>query len=114
MERKGTVLWRLGRWIALAALAWSAHTHAIAKQVEARPADSAMRSMSIQDCQPCAACYQGPAPAMHKYGVNDEPALMPSTWVTPLDEEVGSLGIFSGSSLRSGLALRVLYCRWLN
>lgn len=114
MLDKATGMRYLRRWIALAWLAWSVHMPAFAAQVEMPPCDEMTQAMAVADCQACATCALAPASVDRTVERDDNPAALPSSWATQLHQRTVINEATMGAAVRPPLALRVLYCRWLN
>ena len=99
---------------ALIGFVWAAPIQAIPLQIDLHASAAIAQQMAMTDCQPCASCYIGPPFAVHKAGGGDDlgpvaaPATMRFVSQTDIDEFVSDI------SAVPAVALRLLYCRWLN
>lgn len=105
---------RLGHWIVLFALAWAATTAAYAAQAAMQPCAEAMRLLSVADCQPCAIGHAIPAAGTRMAESDDGPDVISVGRSTHPEQQATTDETRVGPAVRPPLALRVLYCRWLN
>lgn len=103
---------RMGRWIVLFALAWAATTATYAAQAEMQPCAEAMRSMA--DCQPCVIGHAIPAAEKRMAESDDGPDVISAGWRTHFEQQAAIDETRIGTAEKPPVALRVLYCRWLN
>lgn len=69
---------------------------------------------SMSDCTPCAACYIGPPFNAHKTGDGDQPDVDIAPLTRRFVAEENTCVFGSDVVDVPVLALRILYCRWLN
>lgn len=95
-------------------LAWVGTTTAFATQVDQRLCIEAMQSLSAIECQPCAIGSVIPAAEQRLTESDDHPEAMSGghrNRIIPavLNDEAKRI-----TAVQPPLALRILYCRWLN
>lgn len=103
----------VARSAVLISFAWAGHAQALPAQIEMRSYKAAKQQVAT-GCLPCASCYMASPLAARTAGSGDHPDAAPLSWVTRLTQPVNSHEFVTGGSVRPALALRLLYCRWLN
>ncbi|MFC3108380.1 hypothetical protein ACFOFO_10470 [Undibacterium arcticum] len=106
------------RTVVLICLVWAGHAQALPLQlqlqIDVRAAAAIKQQMAMADCLPCASCYMAPPSAARMAGSGDHPDVAAASWIMRLDLPTDSHAFVPEGSVRPALALRVLYCRWLN
>ncbi|WP_139335585.1 hypothetical protein [Janthinobacterium sp. TND4EL3] len=92
---------------------WRSHVQALPLQIDLRASAAIAQPMTMTNCQPCAMCCIGPPFAVQKAsGDNLDPGATPVTMRYVSQTDSGRF--FSDISEVPVVALRFLYCRWLN
>ncbi|MGK5047894.1 hypothetical protein ACQ4WP_18645 [Janthinobacterium sp. GB4P2] len=92
---------------------WHSHVPAFPLQIELRASAAIAQPMAMTNCRPCAMCCIGPPFAVQKAsGDNLDPGATAATMRYVSQTVSGRF--FSDISEVSVVALRFLYCRWLN
>ncbi|MDB5992424.1 MAG: hypothetical protein JWQ10_3827 [Herbaspirillum sp.] len=92
---------------------WTGHAQALPPQIDRPVVMMSKQKMAMTDCQPCASCYIGPPfPARKAGGGDPGSGAAPVTIRFVSQTDIGEY--VSDSSEVPALALRILYCRWLN
>lgn len=85
---------------------------AFSAQADMLPCDGAVQSMT--DCQACVTCVLAPASVERTVERDDSPAALLSSGLTQLYQQIDINEATIVAAVWRPLALRVLYCRWLN
>ncbi|WP_143751213.1 hypothetical protein [Collimonas sp. PA-H2] len=119
---KPLISWRLRRIsmccvlcaAVLIALAWTAQAGALPLQSDRLVALTSGQPPTMTACLPCASCYLAPPAVASIHGNGDHPGLMyiatTRRFIAANESEI----VVPDFSVRPTLALRVVYCRWLN
>ena len=105
---------RLGYRITLFALTWAVTTAACAADAEMSPCAEAMPPLSMADCQSCTIGNAIPATGKPMAESDDGPAIISAGWGTRFAQQAAIDEVRIGTAARPFVALRLLYCRWLN
>lgn len=92
---------------------WRSHVQAFPLQNDLRASAAIAQPMAMKNCQPCAFCYIGPPFAVHKAG-SDYPDIAATAAMMRFVSRTDSGEFVSDISEVPLVALRLLYCRWLN
>lgn len=92
---------------------WCSHIPAFPLQNDMPASAAIAQPMAMPSCQPCAFCYMGPPFADHNAG-GDYPDLGATTATMRFVSQTDRSDFFSDMSDVPAVALRLLYCRWLN
>jgi len=99
--------------VVLSGLIWCSHVPAFPRQYDMRASAAIVQPMAMPRCQPCAFCYIGPHFAVYKAS-GDYPDLAATTATLRFFSHTDSAAFASDISEVPAVALRLLYCRWLN
>jgi hypothetical protein len=98
----------------LAGLFMTLHAQALPLRIDSQLSVAMTQHTSMVDCTPCAACYIGPPFNAHKTGDGDQPGLDIVPLTRRFVSKTSTCAIVSEVVDVPVLALRILYCRWLN
>jgi hypothetical protein len=93
---------------------WAGQVQASPLQIDLRASAAIAQQMAMTDCQPCASCYIGPPFAAHKADGGDHPGLVAVSAITRFVAQTDSSEFVADIPEVPTVALRFLYCRWLN
>ena len=92
---------------------WRSHVQAFPLQNDLRASAAIAQPMAMKNCQPCAFSYIGPPFVVHKAG-SDYPDIAATAAMMRFVLQTDSGEFVSDISEIPLVALRLLYCRWLN
>ena len=92
---------------------WRSHVQALPLQIDLRASEAFAQPMAMKNCQPCAMCCIGPPFAVHTAG-SDYPDIAATAAMMRFVLQSDSGEFVSDISEIPLVALRLLYCRWLN
>ena len=99
--------------VVLLGVIWCNHVQAFPLQNDLRVSAAIAQPMAMTHCQPCAFCYLGPPFADHEAG-GDYPDLGVAGAAMRFVSYMVSAEFAFDFSEVPAIALRLLYCRWLN
>jgi hypothetical protein len=105
----------VSRWLVVAVFAGVGHVSAATVQIDMKARHKAMQLPSMNSCAQCPVCQLAPAFESDTTGSGDHPEHVTSgPWMRPQDESHDIQPNISANVIRPTIALRLLYCRWLN
>jgi hypothetical protein len=90
------------------------HAQALPLRIDSQLSVAMKQQTSMADCTPCAACYIGPPFNAHKTGDGSQPSFDITPVARRFVSETNTCVFISDVVDMPVLALRILYCRWLN
>lgn len=98
----------------LIGLAWASHVQALPLQIGSYASEATGQRMDMTDCLPCAFCDMATPSVAGITENSDHPALVSAATMTRFVAQTESYVVVPDVPVRPAVALRLLYCRWLN